>query len=300
MKKILCFCFFLSSFFAGAQTLVTFTLDSTGEDATVNSWPWEPNNAGTIPIYQSAGYTGPMGFFISRSFFKFDLISIPFSSIVLNAKLSLYFPDSTIYTGGNWSIGNSNESVLQRVISSWSENTITWSNQPTATIADQVILPESTSPYQDYPNIDVTAMVQQMISNPSMNFGFFLHLTIESYHSQLLFASGDNLDSTKHPKLEVTYMPVGIEENYFSNAINIFPNPATTEVTINFSKAARCTVQLCNTLGEVLEHRALTPNPSPSGEGSASIDVSKVVPGIYFITITDEAGNKMVRKVVKM
>ncbi|HLG36116.1 MAG TPA: T9SS type A sorting domain-containing protein [Bacteroidia bacterium] len=82
--------------------------------------------------------------------------------------------------------------------------------------------------------------------------------------------------------------------------IKIFPNPATTEVTINFGKAARYDVQVCNVVGEVLMHRALTPNPSPSGEGSASIDVSKFTPGIYFITITDEEGNRMVRKVVKM
>ncbi|MBK5284857.1 MAG: T9SS type A sorting domain-containing protein [Bacteroidia bacterium] len=45
---------------------------------------------------------------------------------------------------------------------------------------------------------------------------------------------------------------------------------------------------------------ALTPNPSPSGEGSASIDVSKLTPGIYFITVTDEKKNKVTRKVVKM
>jgi len=53
-------------------------------------------------------------------------------------------------------------------------------------------------------------------------------------------------------------------------------------------------------VGERVKEIYLTSNPSPSGEGSASIDVSELIPGIYFVTVTDDAGNKAVRKVVKM
>jgi hypothetical protein len=71
------------------------------------------------------------------------------------------------------------------------------------------------------------------------------------------------------------------------------PNPATTEVTINFGKASHYTVQLSNTLGEVLEQ-------TQTNSSTLSLNLSTKPKGIYFITVTDEAGNKLVRKVVKM
>ena len=79
----------------------------------------------------------------------------------------------------------------------------------------------------------------------------------------------------------------------FNNVLFIFPNPATTEVTINFSKAARYDVQLCNTLGEVLEQTQIN-------TATLSLNMSGYAKGIYFVAVRDEAGNKVVKKVVKM
>jgi hypothetical protein len=52
-----------------------------------------------------------------------------------------------------------------------------------------------------------------------------------------------------------------------------------------------------NMVGEVVLD--LTLNPSPEGEG-LRVDVSSLREGIYFVTLTDENGNKVVRKFVKM
>lgn len=92
--------------------------------------------------------------------------------------------------------------------------------------------------------------------------------------------------------------------NYNRSNINfeIFPNPSTTKVTINIGNPSHRLnggqrVQLSNTLGEVVMQRALTPSPS---EEELRLDVSSLRAGIYFITLTDEEGNKTMRKVVKM
>ncbi len=74
---------------------------------------------------------------------------------------------------------------------------------------------------------------------------------------------------------------------------NIFPNPATSEVKINFEKIASYNVQLCNMLGEVLEETQIN-------SATFSFNISGYAKGIYFITVTDEMRNKEVRKVIKI
>ncbi|HLG35958.1 MAG TPA: T9SS type A sorting domain-containing protein, partial [Bacteroidia bacterium] len=78
----------------------------------------------------------------------------------------------------------------------------------------------------------------------------------------------------------------------------LYPNPATEQLIIDNGQLKIERIEMYNVVGERIKN--LTLNPSPLGEGSASIDVSELTPGIYFVTVTDEAGNKMVRKIVKM
>jgi len=75
----------------------------------------------------------------------------------------------------------------------------------------------------------------------------------------------------------------------------LYPNPAATEVTLNFGKAARCTVQLWNTLGEMLEQ-------TQTNSATLSLNMSSYTKGIYFVTVRDESRvfGMVVRKVVKM
>jgi len=93
--------------------------------------------------------------------------------------------------------------------------------------------------------------------------------------------------------LTVCDFTVPVSETKSEKYISLFPNPAITEVTINFGKAAHYNVQLCNILGEVLEQ-------TQTNSSALSLNMSSYTRGIYFITVTDENKNKVVRKVVKM
>ena len=142
-----------------------------------------------------------------RSLIDFDLSTIPDNTTITSAKLTLYNNDDDIAIGGpgHSKISGSNESVLQRVTASWDINTVTWNNQPTATNINQVLLPESTSAYQDYMDIDVTALIQYFIENPAENHGLMLKLKTEQHYRSLNFCSSDHADASKHPKLVITY-----------------------------------------------------------------------------------------------
>jgi plastocyanin len=85
----------------------------------------------------------------------------------------------------------------------------------------------------------------------------------------------------------------GIVENLLQKNISVYPNPATSEVTLNFEQAVHGTLQLSSTVGEVLEQTQIN-------SASFTLDLGDKPKGVYFIIVADETGNKAMRKLVKM
>jgi hypothetical protein len=139
-----------------------------------------------------------------RSLIRFDLTSIPANSSIVSATLSLYHNPSSL-NGDHSSLSGSNESVIQRVTTPWDENVVTWQNQPNTTTINQVILPQSTSTSQNYININVQALVQDMVNSPTTNFGFLLKMVSETAYRRMIFASSDHPNSELHPRLTIVY-----------------------------------------------------------------------------------------------
>jgi hypothetical protein len=128
---------------------------------------------------------------------------------VTSAKLYLYNNPQSINGLGNGQhsqLSGSNAAVINRVLSPWNENTVTWVTQPTTDTVNQAFLPANTTPHQDYV-VNITAMAAAMVANPANNFGFILKEQTEVAYRCLLFASGDHPNDALHPKLEVTYIP---------------------------------------------------------------------------------------------
>ncbi|NTV84252.1 MAG: DNRLRE domain-containing protein, partial [Bacteroidales bacterium] len=88
----------------------------------------------------------------------------------------------------------------------WEENSVTWNNQPMTTETDQLYLPPSNDPFQDYTDMDVTALIQKLYNEPDNYHGLMLKMINEYPYHCLLFASSDYSDTIEmRPKLEVTY-----------------------------------------------------------------------------------------------
>lgn len=84
-----------------------------------------------------------------------------------------------------------------------------------------------------------------------------------------------------------------ISELSDNESFSVFPNPVAAQVTVNFRKLTNGDVQFFNSLGELLEQTQIN-------SSSFIIDISNKPKGIYFISVTNEAGNKAVKKIVKM
>ncbi len=236
MRKII-FIIVFTSLQLNAQTTISIRLDSlNGEHAHVNSY-WPTLNLTPDPDFAGITWTANGTQYVGRSLIKFNLNFIDSNVSVTNALLSLYGNPHPIHAPGH---SGQNSCYLRKVINNWDQYLATWANQPSTVTANQVILPQSTSQTQDYPDINVTALVSDMINHPSSNYGFEIGLLTEQVYRSMDFASNHCPDSTKRPKLVITYIPVvGIHpiSNELPKSFNLFqnyPNPFNPVTKIKF------------------------------------------------------------------
>jgi len=133
-----------------------------------------------------------------RSVIRFD--SLP-SNPVKSAKLTLYSdPTPTTANLSTPNFGSANTFYIQRVSSSWTTAAnATWATQPSVDTTGQILIPQTNASSLDLQEIDVTALVNKMIS--SGNYGFEIRLQTEAIYNSRIFCAGGYSDATKHPRL---------------------------------------------------------------------------------------------------
>lgn len=228
-----------------------------------------------------------------RSLLEFNLSGIPSGSIIDSARLSLYAYNSP-GNGSHSTLSGSNESLIQRVTTSWAENTVTWATQPSTSSINQVSIGPA-SVLTDYPNINVTGMVQDMITYG--NYGFMLRLSNESYYRRMIFGSSDNTNSALHPALKVCYRPAALprimpanEQPEKETVFSLYPNPASRQVTVITENAEQLSIYLINSQGQIMHVKE---NASATEE----FDVSTFPKGLYFVRVIN-GGNARVEKLI--
>lgn len=234
----------------------------------------QPNNGLTSDTWRGMSWTfqGDQG--EVRGFIDFDMSALPADAEIELAYLSLYSPDppTTEFHSGT------NNALLQRVTSTWTEADVTWNNQPSTTTVHQVSLDAASYDYQDYVNIDVTQLVKDMRADPDNSFGFMIRQADEEPLRRMAFCPGEYPNPKKHPRLEICYTSsVAVEpapENQLS--FDVYPNPCYDRILLNIlipSFSVR--VQIADTFGKIVFDRSIDP--------SQGLDVSSFVPGMYVI-----------------
>ena len=150
-----------------SQTVLTLQPGPEGKDAKIFNIGASANYGDDAEFIASTLYYENNEPGTQRSMIQFDLSSIPTTAGILEATLSLYH-NSTSPSAGH--VGN-NASYLRRIIQPWNESTVNFINAPAYSTVNQVYIPASSSPDQDYEFIDVSQLVRDMIANPSQSHG---------------------------------------------------------------------------------------------------------------------------------
>jgi hypothetical protein len=237
---------------------------------------------------------------ITRVLVDFDIAAIPTGSTILNAHLYMYNnPNAPSTSGQHMQLSGSNELVVSRINSPWDDQLVTWNNQPSISTNNQIQTPASSSAYQDYV-FDVSALVQEMVDNPTNSHGFMLALQTEILYRSVIFGSSECVDPTNRPKLEIEFLrptnsdPVSSLENQLSaDQFNIYPNPASDIIYIeNNSSTNQIKISILDVQGKEVFN-----NSYNSGE-IITVNMANLNKGIYLVKL--ENGNSLVfKKVIK-
>jgi hypothetical protein len=249
-------------------------------------------NTAFIAAFEMPGTQG--GVNTNRALIAFDLSSIPVGSTVLSAKLNLYaYTDFTISPFQNGHYG-SNQSKLSRIGTSWNEFSVTWNTQPTVSALNETILNQSTAPNQDYLNINVTALVQDMVDNPNSSFGFRLELVNEVATANLSFCSSEFSNTAKQPSLLLEYrLPTASVSEMDVSQFTLFPNPTEQMLNLRFENSAAKR----NFVIYDMQGRAVLLSNAEQQE--TAIDISNLASGSYTIMVQDATEFFTVKKFVK-
>jgi hypothetical protein len=184
-------------------TLISNGNNSSAVEYVGNSGIDDTNGGGAIPEVGAEAWTiGGTTVFV-RSVFRFDLSTLP-ALPIKSAKLTLY-SNPTPYTANlsTPNFGTGNAMYIQRVSSNWNAVGATWATQPAADAAGQVSIPQTNASTLDLVNVDVTTLVNNMIT--SGNYGFMIRLQNEVIYNSRIFCSGNYSDASKHPVLVINY-----------------------------------------------------------------------------------------------
>ena len=186
----------------GSITLTANGTNSSAVEYIGNTGINNPGNGATLELGAEAWTISGTTVFV-RSVFSFDLSGLP-ALPIKSAQLTLYSdptPGTANLTTPNYGTGNA--MFIQRVNSSWDPSTTTWNTQPTVDPTGEISIPQTNASTLDLTNVDVTTLVNNMISEG--NYGFMIRLQNEAIYNSRIFCSGTYSDASKHPTLVINY-----------------------------------------------------------------------------------------------
>lgn len=229
----------------------------------------------------------------SRALVKFDLSSFATTAILESATLSL-FANPAQLTGNpaaGPTHGTNNASELLKVVSPWSLSTVDWNNQPSVSNSDIVTLPQSVTDYDDYLDIDVTAIAQEWINDPGNNHGWMLKTQTSSYFNCMIFGSSNFPDPDKRPALTLCFRS-DVSVNSIERAgvqLQLFPNPARTDLNLSFNSSyiGMLAIQIIDLKGQVIYKEHIEKSASTF---TTDLHVGNYSKGLYLMQVISPTG----------
>lgn len=265
--------------------LDTFFIDneSNMSDVTINS----RTNKSNIPYrdFIANAYTNGGEFLIERTYFYFDLSSVKDS--IVNAKLILYGNPKPANPQGHDTLSGSNAAHIYRVTSSWSDQGISWANQPTHTISDAVKINKIGNDSAGV-RLDFTELARAFQKYPNGRHGYVFKLDTEEKYRTMVFAASNHPDSTLAPRLIVCHSTT-VSLSKKNVLFSLYPNPAQGTFTIESSEKGR--LYIYDLKGQLIRELWL-----PKGQKAVNLVKQK---GVYLLHYKGESGTTVQKLILE-
>ncbi|MCZ4409133.1 DNRLRE domain-containing protein [Cryomorphaceae bacterium 1068] len=272
-------CFELSA----QETIIYQPGPEDGKDAFI--YTLEPElNVGDHQNFMASAWTNGLTPLAVRCLIDVIPPDLPPDVNILEAKLSLYSYDSSS-NGPHSTLSGSNNAVLRKIIEPWEEETVTWANRPAMTTINQVQLPASTAAIQDYLDIDITILVQEMIDNPETGHGLMIKLATEQPYRAMVFGSSDNDNPELWPKIEITYeTTLSSDWGESESELTLFPNPTSEIVRVQGKELNGSELRIYDLNGRLIEsYKQLS-------DELLEINVAHLANGSYVVQLVNSTG----------
>ncbi len=283
--------------------IVLTTSGSNGADAFLASFAASVNY-GSHPELSGLSWTCSGSPCKARGLLNFDFSVIPSNAYVYSALLDL-FANPNPGNGNGVAMQGNNASVIQRVITPWIENTVTWNSQPLTTTVNQASLLQSTSASQNYLNVDIKNLILDILNSGVPSNGFLLKLVNESGYTSMTFASSDYAQGILQPTLQVCYRQVltGLNNTFVSSfpEVIVYPNPSTIQdIQVKFIRSTANFVRI--TLND-LEGRLISTwsyNLSHNSEQNLTLPLPEFKPenGLYLLHFQFDNESSITKRIV--
>jgi hypothetical protein len=161
----------------------------------------------------------------NKSLLKFNLWVDP-SLTVNQATMKMY--------GKAHSYANSNASYLNKITSSWRENTVAWIIAPTSTTTNQISLATSTSSTQNYTNINTSSFWNDWKANNTSNYGMLLELQTTTNNVRAMnFHSSDTSNTSLTPQIDFIFFVNGTVAGTITPGASAICSGSTTVLTLS-------------------------------------------------------------------
>lgn len=224
-----------------------------GKDALLHGLSSEVNkNYGTNPQFVASAWTFGGEEAKIRSILDFEVSKLPKNIEIENAFLSLYSWGSNSGMGVHSTEAGSNECWIERIITDWSESSVSWNNQPQTTPLNRISIDESNDGNQSY-ILDITNLIKDYYNDQSHSFGLMIKLKSEIAKRRMNFASSDHENANLRPKLLVSYKSTVKTKDENIMNFEIYPNPASSDIyIISGNSKEDCTVEIYNLNGTIV------------------------------------------------
>ena len=180
--------------YAVAETVTIQPDPAIGKDAHVEEVIAD-GNLGTSDTVWVGEWAGGQ---VNRAYIQFDLSAIPATAAVLDAKLSLYYYNS--------SAAQPVDIGVYKVTGSWDEGSITWNFQPTCAPAPEYVLAMPATVTDNFAAWDIDALVQGWIDGSIANYGVvFKDIDETTTKAGKGFYASDWTYGPRRPKLVISY-----------------------------------------------------------------------------------------------